>query len=144
MELRPISIRAAMRVVDEWHRHLEKPQGAKSAIAAWQDGRVVGVALVGRPVSRMDQRDWRNGEVVRVATDGTKNACSFLYARAKRLLQAMGYQRCLTKTLPEEGGASLRAVKAKYLGRSRGGSWDRVNRRRRSRAPKQPKLRWEL
>lgn len=29
MELRPITIRQAMRLVDEWHRHLEGPQGAR-------------------------------------------------------------------------------------------------------------------
>lgn len=57
MELRPISIKAAMRVVDEWHRHLERPQGARFAISAWLDGRLVGVALVGNPQARMSARD---------------------------------------------------------------------------------------
>lgn len=43
MELRPISIRAAMKVVTELHRHLEKPQGAKLAIAAFEGKQLVGV-----------------------------------------------------------------------------------------------------
>lgn len=144
MELRPISIKAAMRIVDEWHRHLERPQGARFAVAAWKDGRLVGVALVGNPQARMSARDKTAAEVIRVATDGTPNACSFLYARAKRAAQALGFVRVLTKTLPEESGASLRAVGATFQGESAGGSWDRVNRRRQDKAPTQPKMRWEI
>lgn len=141
MELRDISIRDAMRYVDDWHRHLSRPQGAKFALAAWVGDRVVGVALVGRPVARREQP--RTAEVIRVATDGTRNACSFLYARAKRAAQALGYRRVVTKTLPGEGGASLRAVAATLVGETRAQQWDRENRRR---TPKehQSKLRWEL
>lgn len=144
MELRPISIKAAMRIVDEWHRHLERPQGARFAVAAWQGDRLVGVALVGNPQARMTARDKTAAEVIRVATDGTPNACSFLYARAKRAAQALGFVRVLTKTLPEEGGASLRAVSATCQGMSKGGQWDRANRRRKATALDQPKMRWEL
>jgi len=144
VELRPISIKAAMRVVDDWHRHLEKPQGARFAIAAWHEDRLVGVALVGNPQARMSARDRTAAEVIRVATDGTPNACSFLYARAKRAAQALGFVRVLTKTLPEESGASLRAVGATFDGMTAGGSWDRINRRRQTTAPTQPKMRWVL
>jgi hypothetical protein len=49
-------------------------------------------------------------EVTRLVTDGTKNACSFLYARAARAAEAMGARRIQTFTLPEEGGGSLRAA----------------------------------
>lgn len=142
--MRPISIRAAMRVVADWHRHLEPPQGARFAIAAWKGGQLVGVALVGNPPARMTAREKTIAEVIRVATNGTPNACSFLYSRAKRAAQALGFQRVLTKTLPEESGASLRAVQARYDGLSSGGSWDRVNRRRARTALTQPKMRWEL
>lgn len=134
-----------MRVVDEWHRHLDRPQGARFAVSAWQDGRLVGVALVGNPIARMTAtRDKAAAEVLRVATDGTPNACSFLYARAKRAAQALGFVRVLTKTLPEESGASLRAVGAEPQGVSRAEAWDRVNRRRAQSAPVSKKLRWEL
>lgn len=144
MTLQPISIREAMKVVDRWHRHLDRPQGARFAIAAYEGERLCGVALVGNPQSRMTARDKTAAEVIRVATDGTPNACSFLYARAKRAAQALGFVRVLTKSLPEEGGASLRAVGATCSGLNKGGSWDRVNRRRASRAPQQPKMCWEL
>lgn len=133
-----------MKVVDAWHRHLERPQGARFAISAWHDGQLVGVALVGNPQARMSARDKTQAEVIRVATDGTPNACSFLYARAKRAAQALGFVKVKTKTLPEESGASLRAVGATYEGLSQGGTWDRVNRHREQTAPTCQKLKWEL
>lgn len=142
MELRPISIKAAMRAVDVWHRHLDRPQGARFALSAWKDGRMVGVALVGNPIARMAM-DGRTAEVIRVATDGTFNACSFLYSRAKRAAQALGFTRVITKTLPDESGASLRAVGAKYEGESRAQQWDRLDRSRKEH-PMTPKLRWDL
>lgn len=142
MELRPITLKQANKVVARFHRHLDPPQGALWALSAWKDGQLVGVALVGNPIARLAMDGW-TAEVVRVATDGTRNACSFLYSRAKRAAEAMGYQRVITKTLPEEGGASLRAVQAKAYGESKAQQWDRVNRRRKVH-PMSPKLRWEL
>lgn len=148
MQLRPISIKAASRIVRDWHRHLDAPQGARFALSAWKDGRLVGVALVGNPVARMTmlkgiENDKPEIEVIRVATDGTRNACSFLYSRAKRAAQALGYIKVRTKTLPEEGGASLRAVGAQQTGETRAQQWDRANRRR-SEKPMTPKLNWDL
>jgi hypothetical protein len=142
MQLRPTSVKAAMAVVRDWYRHLDAPQGAKFAVSAWKGDRCVGVALVGLPIARKANNGW-TAEVIRVASDGTRNACSFLYARAKRATQALGCRRVLTKTLPYESGASLRAVAAKELGIARAQQWDRANRRRRRR-PAEPKLRWEL
>jgi hypothetical protein len=108
--------------VTAFHRHHEAPQGGKFALAAWHEGQHVGVAIVGRPVSRVFDDGW-TAEVIRVATDGTPNACSFLYSHAKRAAQAMGYTRVITYTLAEESGASLRAVAWKRVGLAGGGSW---------------------
>lgn len=83
-------------------------------------------------------------EVIRVATDGTRNACSFLYGAAKRAAQAMGYRKVITYTLPEEGGASLRAVGWKRAGLAGGGSWNVPSRPRVVSYPTQTKIRWEV
>lgn len=144
LELRPVSLKAAKRIVAEFHRHLPEVVGARFAIAAWLDGRCVGVALVGNPIARVEAEAWDIAEVTRVATDGTPNACSFLYSRAKRAAQALGFRRIRTKTLPNESGASLRAVEARRIGVTRAQSWDRSNRRRARNAPEVQKLRWEL
>lgn len=144
MELRPISICAAKAVVSEWHRHLEAPEGGKFALSAWHDGRLVGVAIVGRPPARWSD-DGVTAEVTRIATDGTPHACSFLLGRAKRAAQALGFRRVLTKTLVHESGASLRAVKAVYRGEYLGGQWNRAQRNRARKAIYEaPKMRWEL
>ncbi len=142
MELRPITIRAAGAFVAEVHRHHDCPRGAKFALSAWHDGKLVGVAMIGRPVSRMLD-DGLTAEVIRVATDGTRNACSFLYGAAKRAAQAQGYRKVITYTLIEENGASLRAVGWNRVGVAGGGSWSRPSRPQVDHHPLQQKIRWE-
>ena len=83
-------------------------------------------------------------EVTRCCTDGTRNACSILYAAAWRAARAMGYRRLITYTLPEEGGASLRASGFRLLGEAGGGSWNSPARPRVDTHPTQGKLAWEV
>ena len=82
-------------------------------------------------------------EVNRVATDGCPNACSALYGAAWRAAKAMGYQRLITYTLPEEGGASLRGAGWRLVGEAGGGKWSREGRPRVDMHPTHGKLRWE-
>jgi hypothetical protein len=72
-------------------------------------GKLIGVVIVGRPVTPM-QDDRRTLEVNRCCTDGTKNACSFLYAAAWRVTKELGYTRLITYTLATESGTSLVAA----------------------------------
>ncbi|MFG2542234.1 XF1762 family protein [Streptomyces sp. NPDC048594] len=102
--------KAACAYVAQIHRHHDAPQGHQFSLGVHtDDGHLVGVAIVGRPVSRhLD-----NGltvEVTRVATDGTTNACSALYAAAWRTARSAGYRRAITYTQDGESGASLRAA----------------------------------
>jgi len=139
----PLDLDEANAFVRMHHRHHAPVQGFKFALGAALDSQIVGVAIVGRPVSRM--RD--NGvtlEVTRLCTDGTKNACSFLYGAAARAAFALGYMRIGTYTLPEEGGASLRGAGWKLLGERGGGSWSRDARPRVDTHPTQGKLLWEI
>lgn len=109
LTLTPISLSEANAFVALWHRHHKPVVGHKFSIGCEADGRLAGVAIVGRPVSRYLD-DGKTLEVNRLCTDGTKNACSFLYAAAARAARAMGYQRIITYTLDTEGGASLRGA----------------------------------
>ena len=82
---------------------------------------LVGVAIVGRPVApKLD--DGLTAEITRVCTDGTRNAASMLYGACRKASRAMGYDRIFTYTLPEEGGASLRAAGFKLDKEDAGGS----------------------
>ena len=67
------------------------------------------MAIASRPVCRRLD-DGKTLEVLRVATDGTSNACSFLYAHCARIARLMGYTKVITYTLESEGGASLRKL----------------------------------
>jgi len=116
----PIEFAEACAFVRQWHRHHAPPQGHKFSIAASVDGEVVGVAIVGRPVSRMLQDGWTL-EVTRLATDGTKNACSFLYGAAWRAARGLGFRRLITYILDSEPGTSLRAAGWRLVGTTQGG-----------------------
>ncbi|EPL0580229.1 XF1762 family protein [Pseudomonas aeruginosa] len=90
------------------HRHHGPVQGHKFSLGLAADGRIVGVAIVGRPVARhLD--DGMTLEVTRCCTDGARNGCSKLYGAAWRATRALGYRRLLTYILASEAGASLRA-----------------------------------
>lgn len=52
LELLAISLAEANAFVQQHHRHHPSVVGHKFSLAAVQDGQVVGVAIVGRPVSR--------------------------------------------------------------------------------------------
>jgi hypothetical protein len=143
LELAPISLEQANAFVRRHHRHHKPVVGHKFSLAALQGGRLVGVAIVGRPVSRVRDDGWTL-EVTRLCTDGTRNACSFLCGAAARAAFALGYRRIGTYTLPREGGASLRASGWKLIGERGGGSWSCPSRPRADRHPTEPKLLWEL
>lgn len=78
LTVKPMSLADANRFVAEHHRHHKPVRGHKFSLGCMANGRLAGVAIVGRPVSRYLD-DGLTLEVNRLCTDGTKNACSFLY-----------------------------------------------------------------
>jgi hypothetical protein len=108
LSLRPVTLSDAKKYVGNWHRHSLPPQGGLCAVGVEVDGKLVGVAVVGRPMARALQ-DGFTCEITRNATDGTRNACSKLYGAACRAAYALGYHRIYTYTLQSESGNSLRA-----------------------------------
>ena len=141
----PITLRDANEYVRQHHRHHRPARGCRFCIAVAIEGEemVCGVAIVSRPVARGLQDGW-TAEIVRVATDGTPNACSALYGACWRAAKAMGFRRLITYTLPEEGGASLRGAGWRVVAERCGGrSWACPSRPRVDHYPLQEKLRWE-
>lgn len=108
LELKPVSLKEANEFVAEYHRHHKPVVGHKYSLGCYKDGNLVGVVITGRPVSRhLD--DGMTLEVTRLCTDGTKNACSFLYGAAARVGKEMGYHKIITYILQSEPGTSLKA-----------------------------------
>jgi hypothetical protein len=131
MEAVPIHLREANQFVTQHHRHNLPTVGGKFAVGAAVEGKLVGVAIAGRPVARRLD-DGKTLEVLRVCTDGTRNANSFLYSHCARIARLMGYQRIVTYTLESEGGASLRAVGARPTGPLESHEWSNPARPRKS------------
>lgn len=142
LELQPISFEEACEFVRRHHRHHIPPVGHKFAVACNDGQEVVGVAIVGRPVSRMADNGWTL-EVTRCCTDGTKNACSLLYGACWRAARALGYKRLITYTLATEPGHSLAAANWRVVGTVSGQSWSRKSRPRIDKHPTLDKLMWE-
>jgi hypothetical protein len=82
-------------------------------------------------------------EVTRLATDGTRNACSLLYGAAWRVSKEMGYRRLITYILSDEPGTSLKASGWKLLGLRGGNPWNHASRPRVDKHPLQKKLLFE-
>lgn len=120
----PIKFPEAAEFVARLHRHHTPPVGHKFSIGAMLGDTLVGVVIIGRPVSRM-RDDGLTLEVTRLCTDGSKNAPSFLYGHAAKAAFALGYRRIGTYILITEPGTSLRAAGWKLIGERGGGSWAR-------------------
>lgn len=138
----PMDLAEANAFVAEHHRHHRPVVGHKFSIGAALGEKVVGVVIVGRPVARM-RDDGMTLEVTRLATDGTRNSCSFLYGAAARAGFALGYKRIGTYILDSESGSSLKAAGWKLIGTAGGGSWSVPSRPRVDKHPLQSKLLWE-
>lgn len=142
LSLSPISFGDAADFVRQHHRHHTPPQGHKFSIAAMDEGELVGVVIVGRPVARR-RDDGFTLEVTRLCTIGKRNACSFLYAAASKAAFAMGYRRIGTYILETETGTSLVAAGWKMIGQTPGKSWSVPSRARKDSHPLGPKTLFE-
>jgi hypothetical protein len=147
MRVVPLELAEANAVVAAWHRHHKPVVGHRFSLGVIDDDGVVrGAAIVGRPVARLAGLPREVLEVTRLVTDGTKNACSMLYAAAARTGRQLGYLRIQTYILDEEPGTSLRASGWRLEGPSqRVGQWNHTDGKpRRSDQPQGLKMRWGL
>lgn len=111
MKVVPCTIQRAKEIVRQYHRHNKPPVSGLFAIGAAHEGKLIGVAIVGRPVARALD-DGETAEVTRTCTlpGAPKGAVSFLYAACRRAARTHGYSKVITYTLQSESGASLRGA----------------------------------
>lgn len=142
MKIVPVELKEANQFILSLHRHHKPVQGHRFSIGVEKEGKLVGVACIGRPVARLtNQKEVL--EVTRLCTDGTRNACSALYSAAARIGKEMGYKKIQTFILDEEPGVSLKASGWEYDGWSQGGQWKHTDGKpRRTDQPICPKHRY--
>ncbi|MBQ6059435.1 MAG: hypothetical protein IJL39_05210 [Clostridia bacterium] len=141
MKLVPLERKECGEFVNRLHRHHDPVFRDRFRIGCEVDGVLVGVIQVGNPVARM-LCDGKTLEVVRCCTDGTKNACSYLYSAAARVARDLGYSKIITYILDTEDGASLRAAGWRKECDIKGHNWNCPSRPRKTTAPTCDKQRW--
>ena len=137
-----IGLDEANAFVKRLHRHHKPVIGHLFSIGCANGSGIVGVAIIGRPVSRM-RDDGKTAEVTRLCTDGTPNSCSFLYGAAARAAFSLGFKRIGTYILATEPGTSLAGAGWRLIGETAGGSWSRDERPRIDKHPTEPKFLFE-
>lgn len=138
----PLTLAQANAFIREHHRHHKPVTGHRFSLGAVREGQLVGICVVGRPVARMVPQ-YEVAEVTRLATDGTKDVCSFLYAKAARIAKEMGFTKIQTYILDSEPGTSLKAAGWQCEGEAGGGDWNVPSRGGRRRdQPMEKKTRW--
>lgn len=146
-----LPLREADRFVALHHRHHDPAQGGIVALGIWEGDDLVGVGVLGRPVSRELQRQGvcecirlcvREG--VTATGDHANCAASQLEAKLRRVAQALGFVRMVTYTLPSESGASWRGAGYQQdMSLAGGGVWTRSSRTRGDPTyPTERKVRW--
>lgn len=140
----PLTLRAANDFVEVHHRHSSRTSndGGKFAIGLELDGKLVGVAIVGRPIARLLQEPG-TAELLRccVGPGAPEGAGKKLNARCKRVWQLMGGTRLVTYTLARESGGSLSGAGFVREASVPGRQWNGSKRGGRAIAG-EPKTRW--
>ena len=136
-----VELKQANEFVAQWHRHHKPVVGHRFSIGCLYQDKIVGVAIVGRPVARL--ADKQTVEVTRLCTDGTPNACSYLYGATARAAKALGYEKIQTFILEHETAITLKAAGWTFEQISAGGQWKHTDGKpRRTDQPIVPKQRW--
>lgn len=136
-----VELAEANAFVEQLHRHHKPVTGHRFSVGAEHRGALVGVAICGRPVAR--KTDQKNVlEVLRLCTNGEKNACSFLYAVCVRVAKELAFKRIQTFTLESEGGTSLEAAGWARGHVSKGKDGWQSREGRRDDQPTTPKIHW--
>lgn len=142
LKLVPVSLSKANEFVKAFHRHHKPVVGHKFSIGCSLNGRLVGVVIVGRPISRYLD-DGTTLEITRLCTLGVKNTCSMLYAAAARAAKALGYTKIITYILESENGNSLKAANWYYKGIAGGKEWSGTRKPPNPLYPQELKKRYE-
>lgn len=123
----PVTLAEANAFVDKHHRHHAPVVSHRWSIGVANGAGLCGVAICGRPKARALPQ-YSMLEINRLATDGTKNACSKLYGTCAALAKLMGYAEIETAILESEPGTSLKAAGFVFRRTIKGRDWNTPSR----------------
>jgi hypothetical protein len=110
-EVRPISPKRAQQFLVHHDRHRDPMSPGAFAAALHRGGRLVGVAMASGFRSGQSSSLGSSLEITHLCVlAGVPNGCSRLLGALKRAGKALGYQKAITYTLPDEPGISPRAA----------------------------------
>lgn len=140
----PLELFEANEFVRRYHRHHHPTKFHRFSLGAVDENGILrSAAIVMKPVARLGGDPREVLEVSRLVSDGTKNACSILYAAAARVGKELGYCRIQTYILDDEPGTTLKASGWIYEGIAGGGQWKHTDgKARRTDQPTGKKGRW--
>ena len=150
-EIVPLTLHDADEFIRAWHRdHKYHPISRfhRFSIGLTADEKLIGAVIVGFPMARHTDRH-QVAEVNRLATGGSKNACSQLLGNASQAVKAMGFARLVMFVEPTERTAPsfLKAAGFRFDGETSGARWDRgrtTDSRIRRPSPDNSKHRWVI
>ena len=143
MKIIPLTLKQANKFIADNHRHHKKVISHRFSIGLKFDEELIGICVVGRPVSRGFD-PYNIAEVTRLCVlENYPNACSKLYSCAARICKEMGFLKIITYILNTEPGTSLLASGWNKTGETQGGSWSSTKRPRIDKHPIIPKYRYE-
>lgn len=145
MRVVPLGQAAANDWVHRTHSHLPASRGSMFSVGIEDSaGELHCVAQVGVVRARMLMVSGDVAEVVRVASDRTKNVASMALGAVVRACLSLGYTRVVSYTILGESGHSYRVSGWRPTSVSGGGEWSRASRARTKAAQPQRKVRWEI
>lgn len=109
LRIRRVTLDDANGFVARHHSHHSTTQGHMFSLGCYEEERLCGVVIVGRPVARRLD-DGTRLEITRCCTDGTTHAASMLIAAATRAVFAQGFAEIVSYILDTEDGTSYRAA----------------------------------
>lgn len=133
MRIRPVTRDEANAVISEWHSHHKPVRSHRFAIGAYDSDpeSLLGVSIVANPVAQALNNLGMTMEVVRLCTNGHRNAASFLLGASCRAARAMGVERLVSYTRQDEGGVCYRAAGWSRVADVAGRGWDTGNKKQR-------------
>lgn len=118
----PMTRAEANDLIRRWHSHHGPVRMHRFALGAIVGGDVVGCVVVGNAKAHALQAQgaW---EVVRLCTNGHRNAASFLLGAAWRSARAMGVVRMVSYTRKDELGTCYRAAGWQIVAETKADDW---------------------